>query len=390
MSLQTFFATCPRGLEPLLVDDLTAAGGSEVRSVPGGVHFKGDWRTCYRANLESRIATRILWRVGHGSYQKEDDVYRLAKTLPWPDWFDVAQTFRVYVTAVKSPLKSVEFITLRIKDAVCDRFREACGGARPTVDTARPHIRIHAYLTAFEATLYLDTSGEPLYKRGFKLATVEAPIKENLAAGILRLSGWVPGTPLMDPMCGSGTFLLEAAQMALDIAPGLARGFAFQKLKNFQSGLWQRLKGEAEARRKPVELLPIYGSDHYGDEIRGVKQNLEAAGLTGAVELKQVDVLDASAPEESGTLVANPPYGVRIQAPEGMDVLYPKLGDALKKRFAGWNCYIITADPELPKLIGLKATKRTVLFNGALECRLFEYKIVAGQNRGVKDVKTET
>ncbi len=380
-STQIFFAPCPRGLEAVLAGELVELGADAIKAAEGGVGFSGAMSVAYAANLHSRMASRVLWEVGSGRYRGEDDVYRGVTALDWPQWFDGALTIRVNVAAVRSPLNSLDFITLRIKDAVCDRFREACNGSRPTIDTARPHIRIHAYLTANEATLYMDTSGEPLYKRGFKLATVEAPIKENLAAGILRLSGWLPGTALVDPMCGSGTFLLEAAQMALDIAPGLARGFGFQKLKNFQSGLWQRLKGEAEARKKPVELLPIYGSDHYGDEIRGVKQNLEAAGLTGAVQLKQVDVLEASAPTESGTLVANPPYGVRIQAPEGMDVLYPKLGDALKKRFAGWNCYIISADPELPKLIGLKATKRTVLFNGALECRLLEYKIVAGQNR---------
>ncbi len=381
MATNHFFATCPRGLEALLAEDLAAVGGTEIRTVPGGAHFSGDWRTCYRANLETRIATRILWQVGRGPYRTEEDIYRLARSLSWHNWFELHRTLRVYVTAIKSPLKSLEFTTLRIKDAVCDRFREATGD-RPSIDTARPDVRIHAFLSATDATLYLDTSGDPLYKRGFKRASVEAPLKENLAAGILRLAGWTPGIPLLDPMCGSGTFLLEAAQMALDIAPGLARSFAFEKLKNFQTGQWHRVKGEAEARRKPVTLLPLWGSDLYGEEVVRARQNLAAAGLEEAVSLKQADMLELSPPAQEGVLVANPPYGVRIQRRVGMDQFYPKLGDALKKRFAGWNCHFISADPDLPKLIGLKASRRTPLYNGDLECRLYQYRMVSGQNRG--------
>ncbi len=380
---ETFFATCPRGLEAPLAEDLAAWGASDVQAVPGGVQFSGDWRVCYTANLETRLATRILWRVGFGSYRNEDDIYQLARKLAWPRWFEPMQTMRVYMTAIKSPLKSLEFATLRIKDAICDRFRESTD-TRPNIDTARPDIRIHAFLRAQDVTFYLDTSGEPLYKRGFKRASVEAPIKENLAAGILRLAGWKPGIPLLDPMCGSGSFLLEAAQISLDIAPGLARNFAFQKLKNYQSGIWYRVKGEAEKRRMPVQPLPIWGGDIQGDEIQRARQNLAAAGLHEAVHLKQVDVLDSSPPAESGILIANPPYGVRIQSRLGMDEFYPKLGDTLKRRYSGWNCYFISADTDLAKLIGLKASKRTPLFNGDLECRLYEYRMVAGQNRREK------
>ncbi|MEY3202330.1 MAG: hypothetical protein RIR70_1880, partial [Pseudomonadota bacterium] len=215
--VQIFFATCPRGLEPLLAEDLAALGGSDIRPVAGGVHFKGDWRACYRANLESRIAARVLWCVGEGRYRTEEDIYALARRITWMSWFSQHQTMRVYVTAKRCPLKSLEFITLRIKDAVCDRFRDECG-ERPSIDTESPDVRIHAYLTEADATFYVDTSGEPLYIRGMKHAKVGAPIKENLAAGILRLAGWQPGQTLLDPMCGSGTFLIEAAQMALDIA----------------------------------------------------------------------------------------------------------------------------------------------------------------------------
>ncbi len=379
--MEQFFATCPRGLEAQLAAELTTAGASGTGIVAGGVAFSGSIETCYRANLWSRIATRILWRVAHGPYRGEDDVYRLAQAVPWPQRFGVRRTLRVYVTAIRSPLKSLDFITLRIKDAVCDRFR-ADTGARPSVDTAEPDVRIHAFLSEHEATLYLDTSGEPLYKRGFKFASVEAPLKENLAAGILALAGWQPGTPLLDPMCGSGTFLLEAALFAHDMAPGLARKFGFFRLENFDAALWQRLQDEAQARRRPVAPQAIFGSDLSADQVERARQNLAAAGLYEAVTLQCADLLERDAPAPQGVLVANPPYGIRLDEQAHLAAFYPQLGDALKRRFAGWHCYFISADAQLPKLIGLKASKRTPLFNGALECRLFEFRMVSGQMRG--------
>lgn len=382
--LQHFFATCPRGLEALLAEDLEHLGATQIRPTAGGVHFQGDWQVCYRANLESRIATRVLWRVGHGPFGSEDDIYRLTRGLPWTSWFIPRRTIRVYVTAVRCKLKSLEFITLRIKDAVCDQFRDETG-ERPSVDTAAPDVRIHAFLTDKEATLYLDTSGEPLYIRGFKLAKVAAPLKENLAAGILRLSGWKPGTPLLDPMCGSGTFLLEAAQMSLGIAPGFQREFAFEKLRNFNLPLWRQVRETASARRQPVTPLPIYGSDIDLDAVVRAEQNLAAAGLAQAVKLQQADLLTLTAPQPQGVMVGNPPYGERLGDGEALWGFYPLLGDALKKNFSGWVCHFISSDTELPKRIGLKASRRVPLFNGALECRLYEYTMVSGQHRGSKN-----
>lgn len=379
--LLNFYATCPRGLEALLVEDLTAAGGRNIVAGAGGVHFQGDWAACYRANLESRIASRILWKLGQGRYRNEQDIYDLAYKLDWHELFSVDCTMRGYITAVRSPLRSVDFVTLKVKDAVCDRFRRHTG-TRPNINTNHPQVRYHTFLTEDEVTFYLDTSGQPLYKRGFKLAVTEAPLKENLAAGILRLSGWDKVEPLADPMCGSGTFLIEAALMALDVAPGLGRRFGFEKFKLFDADLWQQIRSAAEARRQPCRPLPIYGSDLMGDQIRGTKQNLEAAGLEGVVSLKQGNVLEVPAPAESGVLVTNPPYGVRLQSNIGQDAFYPLLGDALKRKWSGWRCYLLSADLPIAKLIGLKASKRTPLYNGALECRLFEYKIVSGQNRG--------
>lgn len=380
MSKSQFFATCPRGLEGVLADELAALGADSLVPTEGGVGFAGDMPLCYRANLESRVATRILWQVGEGRYRTEDDLYKAAMALNWPRWFAVEQAFMVKVTAIRCPLKSLEFVTLRIKDAVCDRFREA-GGARPYVDTKRPDVRIHVFLTADSYRFYLDTSGESLFLRGHRKQGVEAPLRENLAAGILKLSGWQPGTPLLDPMCGSGTFLIEAAMMALDIAPGLGRNFGFEKLRNFQTGAWHRVRGEAESRRRPVAFAGIYGADADRKALAAAHRNLGEAGLLDAVLLEQRDIVDTKSPAPEGVLLANPPYGVRIGEQDVLAALYPKIGEVLKKNFSGWTAYFLTSDLRLPKLMRLAPSRRTPLYNGPLECRLFEFRMVAGSNR---------
>ncbi len=380
------FSPCPRGLEDALAAELTGLGAGAVQALAGGVAFEGDLRLIYRANLESRIATRVLLRLFSVPYRSEDDIYRATCDFDWPQRFEVTRSIRVYLTAQRCPLKSLDFLTLRIKDAVCDRFRNAVG-SRPNVDTRAPEVRIHAFLDATRFTLYLDTSGEPLFKRGARAAAGAAPLKENLAAGILRLTGWQPGTALLDPMCGGGTFLVEAAQIALDIAPGSARSFGFEKLKQFDEVLWVELRAAAEARRRPLAPLPIYGSDLYGDTLKLAQANLAAAGLEGVVQLKQANALEVSAPADAGVLITNPPYGERMGEQQELAAFYPKFGDALKQKFAGWNCYILSADMNLPKLIKLQVSRRTPLFNGALECRLFEYKIVAGSMRSPRPAK---
>jgi putative N6-adenine-specific DNA methylase len=377
---EIFFAPCPRGLEQTLVAELTEIGVPGCIASDAGVQFVADFERCYAANLHSRIASRVLWRVACEAYRNEDDVYAAAAALPWADWFSVERTIRVSVNAIKCPLKSLDFLALRIKDAVCDKFRAAVG-SRPSVDTRTPDIRIHAFLDPTRLTLYVDTSGEALFKRGQRKEAGEAPIKENLAAGMLRLAGWEPGIALLDPMCGSGTILLQAAQMALRIAPGHKRAFAFEKLRNFDSQAWHTLRAEAESRIKPVEALQIYGSDLYGDVLKNARENLAAAGLQGAVQLKQANLLEISAPAANGILVTNPPYGVRLGDDEALARLYPLLGDLLKKKFAGWRAYILTSDMRLPKLIRLTTSRRIPLFNAQLECRLFEYKLVAGTMR---------
>lgn len=377
---QAFFASCPRGLESLLAGELRHIGASALEAVPGGVSFQGDMRICYRANLESRLATRVLARLARTPYRSEQDVYDAARAVRWSDWFSERQSIRVDVNAIRSPLKSLEFATLRIKDGVCDRFR-ADRGSRPDVDTRSPDVRIQGFLDRESLTLYIDTSGEPLHKRGYRRQAGEAPLKENLAAGILRLTGWDGCGPLLDPMCGSGTFPIEAAMMALGIPPGRGRGFGFERLAGFDSKAWKDVRDTALERAAPPRALPIHGRDRYGDELKGARANLEAAGLSGCVELKQADILDTGAPAERGVLIANPPYGERLGGDKALAEFYPKLGDTLKKYYAGWRCYLFSGDTRLPKLIRLTASKRTPLHNGPLECRLYEYLIVAGSNR---------
>jgi putative N6-adenine-specific DNA methylase len=378
--MNKYFATCPRGLENLLQDELTAVGASQTKAIHGGVHFSGDWPVCYRANLESRLATRILWQIARAPYVDEEEVYELASRQRWADLFDVTKTFRVVTTAIKSPLRSLDFVTLRVKDAICDRFR-AKVNERPNIDTRNPDVRVHLFLTEGEATLYLDTSGQPLWQRGLRKASVEAPLKENLAAGILKLSGWQPGTPLVDPMCGSGTFLLEAVQMALDNAPGLGRAFGFEMLAGFDSTAWAAIRQAAMARCKEPEPLDIRGYDIDEKAVRATRRNLQEAGFGGCVTVDCMDMLEAEPLTGHGIMVANPPYGERIGEQDELAAFYPLLATALKRNWSGWSCYFFTADMRLPKLLRLKPSRKTPLFNGPLECRLFEISMVAGSNR---------
>ena len=381
MNAHRCFAPCPRGLEQALAAELRELGATEATATDGGVAFAGDERLMYRANLECRLASRILLAVGECAYANEEDIYRGAHAIPWPTLFECKRTIRVALSAVRSPLRSLDFATLRVKDAVCDAFRSAVG-ERPNVDTRNPDVRIHVFLDAKQAKFYLDTSGEPLFKRGWRTAEIEAPLRENLAAGILRIAGWKPGVPLLDPMCGGGTFLLEAATQALHIAPGAQRGFGFERLSCYDAALWRDIRQAADAARTRIAKLPLYGSDSDPRAVGASRRALHRAGLDDVAELVRADILQIEPPAAEGIMVFNPPYGVRIGEQAALAELYPALGDRLKKHFAGWRCFIFTADTRLPKLIGLKPSRRTPLYNGAIECRLYEFAIVSGSMRG--------
>ena len=378
---ERFFASCPRGLEAALAAELGALGATDVAAVDGGVGFAGDLVLACRANLESRLASRILWRVGGAPYGDERDLYEAVQAIDWTRHFRQDRTLRVDVAATRSPLTSLEFATLRVKDAVCDRFR-AERGVRPSIDKRAPDVRVHVHLTEREASIYLDTSGEPLFKRGYRRESEEAPLRENLAAGLLALAQWTPDRVLLDPMCGSGTIAIEAALIAADRAPGLARSFGFQKLLWYDGPAWQRMKQAARDRvRRPPSPVSIFASDLSPQAVARTGANLEAAGVAAFVQVEQADALLRAAPAAAGLLLSNPPYGVRLDDARRLAEFYPRLGDALKRGYSGWTACLFTGDLRLARLIGLKPDRRTPLWNGALECRLFSFRIVAGSMR---------
>jgi putative N6-adenine-specific DNA methylase len=389
----SFFCPCPRGLEIALAEELgeIAVHSKTLKAhqqVPGGVHASGTLADAYLINLHSRIASRVLLRMAHASYNNENDIYDLTLAQAWEDWFSVQHTIRIDVTAIKSPVRSLEFITLKIKDAICDRFRDQFD-ERPSVDTKTPDMRIVGFLDARNFTLYLDTSGEALFKRGWRLDTGDAPLRENLAAGLLRASGWKPGMVLFDPMCGSGTILAEAAQMVAGIPPGLHRDFAFEKFHEFEPAIWQAIKAQAKPHELP-SVPTIFGSDISGDMIKMTQHNLNKAGIRFEVPLKQIEAQEVRPPsDEPGILLTNPPYGERIsmrgdssmESEDMAKAFFSAFSTTLKQRFAGWKVFLFTADLTVPKLLRLKESRKTPFFNGALECRLFRFDMVAGFNR---------
>lgn len=389
------FAPCPRGLEEFLVAELTHLGLTQVSAVHGGVQADATQAALVRANLNSRFATRLLVKLAEVTYQKEDDVYRMAKDIAWHEWFDVSQSIRVNTTAVKSPLKSLDFITLRVKDGVCDRFR-ADRGARPNVDTNHPDQRIQLFLTETTATLYIDSSGDPLWQRGYRTAAGPAPLKENLAAGILALAGWNEVDDagehryktFLDPMCGSGTIVIEAAWMRTNTAPGLNRRFACERWAKADRALWAKARADARAAITPLSEDTLYASDAHPGAIAATKRHLEQVGLLDAVAIMESDFVEIAAPAGSGLIVTNPPYGVRLSEQDALRAEYPEWGRTLKQQFAGWTAAFFTGDLDITKGLGLKPRRRFPLKNGALECRLFVIDLVAGFNRRDKTKAT--
>lgn len=384
------FSPCPRGLEGALAGELSALGAEILERPAGGVLYRGDLRLAYAANLHSRLASRVLLRVGARRVRDDDDLYRLGRGIAWEQWFDADATIRVDLTAIRAPIRSANFATLRVKDGIVDRFREN-SGRRPSVDTREPRARVYAFVDGRDAVAYLDMSGEPLFKRGWRGRDDkgEAPIKENLAAGLLALSGWDPSAPLLDPFCGSGTIVIEAAQRALGIAPGLARRFAFEGYADFDATLWGQLRAEAARAANPAgrRAPMIAASDIDDTAVVRTADNLVRAGLPpDLVRLRRGDAANADPPfAEPGWIVTNPPYGLRIamqaagpagtRADAHAAAPMRAFGANLRARFGGWHCWVLSADADTPALLGMRASRRVPLFNGAIECRLFGFDI---------------
>lgn len=379
MTTYSLFVTCPRGLEAPLSQELEQLKCQDIRAVDGGVACKGGMEQVYRINLHSRTASRVLLRLTKSGYRNEQDIYKAAKNIRWTDWFDLEQTFKVKVEGKRAQVKSLDFVGLKIKDAVCDVFRDACG-ARPSVDKIRPDIRIHAFIDERDIQIFIDTSGEALFKRGYRQDTGEAPMRENLAAGLLLLAGYDGTQPFQDPFCGSGTIVIEAAWIATRRAPGLMRRFGFEKLKNFDAALWKKLQHEAETQIRPAPAA-ISGSDNDRYMIRAAVANAQAAEVDTFIRFEVKDAQDTRPNGEGGILISNPPYGVRLAEVQALQALYPQLGAWLKQHYAGWLAGMFTGDRDMPKFMRLSPKRKIPLYNGNLDCRLFLMDMVKGSNR---------
>ncbi|MGZ8253960.1 MAG: THUMP domain-containing class I SAM-dependent RNA methyltransferase [Burkholderiaceae bacterium] len=386
MKPQNFFAVCPRGLEAVLSDELQRSGATAIHSESGGVGFTGTMKTGYAVNLHSRIASRVLWQVGRRGYRNEQHLYDATQEVRWQDVMSPQQTLRVDVTAVRSPLASLEFAMLRIKDGIVDRMRDVAGD-RPSIDRTQPDVRVFAFLDAATVTLYVDLSGEPLFKRGWRADKGEAPLKENLAAGLLALAGWTADVPLLDPFCGSGTIVIEAATIASGRAPGLNRRFAFERLKGFDSHAWRLLKDAARANIRDDATALLRGSDISTRVVEQAVENARLAGLAhwladGRLAFAAADARQIEPPAERGIVVSNPPYGEQ-SAPRSATVprMMGDVGNRLKQFFPGWDAWLLTSDRQLPQQMRLQETRKPVLFNGPLECRFFRFSVVKGGYR---------
>lgn len=393
MANSNFYAVCPLGLEELLATELKECGARDIKTVRGGLHFSGSMATAMRACLTSRIASRILMRLASSDYYDEEDVYNFACRTKWETWFGPDKSIRVDVNSHRSPLKSLDFTLLRIKDGICDRFMHFMN-VRPDVDRARPQIRVFAYLDERYCTFYLDLCGEALFKRGWRRDKGEAPLKENLAAGLLRLAGWTPDQPLVDPFCGSGTIAIEAAQIACNMAPGLNRRFLFENFSTFERDVWEEILDDARMAVNRHAKVRIAASDISSIVVQKARENALQAGLSNLIDrgdltFAQGDARAALPVAERGLVIANPPYGEQSN-PKSASVasMMKNVSDNLKRNFAGWTAWLLTSDRTLPRQMRLKESRKIPLFNGPLECRFFRFDLVSGSFR--KDAPAES
>jgi 23S rRNA (guanine2445-N2)-methyltransferase / 23S rRNA (guanine2069-N7)-methyltransferase len=383
--VRKFFATCPKGLEYLLVDELKALAAAEVHEALAGVHFSGGLDAGYRACLWSRLASRVLMPIAEFPVSDGDTLYRGALDIDWSTHLDVNASFAVDAVGSTTGLTHSQFAALRVKDAIVDQFRDKTG-SRPNVDTDQPALRVNLLLRRGQAILSIDFAGTPLHQRGYRLGKGIAPLKENLAAGMLLRAAWpatyAAGGGLVDPMCGSGTLLIEAALMVADVAPGLRRDyFGFYGWRGHDAALWKILRDEAQTRATTgaQSLRSVFfGFDRDPSILNEAVRNAQLAQMSGFIHLGKQSLDHLQRPQElsiPGLVICNPPYGERMGAETGIADLYRLLGQTLKTQFPGWRASVITSDEELGRAIGLRADKKYRLYNGALECVLLNFDI---------------
>ncbi|MCB9676114.1 MAG: hypothetical protein H6737_13420 [Alphaproteobacteria bacterium] len=371
-----FHATCPAGLEGVLADEITRLGGLELRSDRGGVGFRGAAAVGYAVALWSRVAMRVLEELERGRIQKADDVYAVAQRVPWQKHLRPGQTFAVTASARSGLVKHPHYVALKVKDAIADQLRDATG-ARPDVDTEDPDLPLVLYVKDKVATLSRDLAGTALHKRGYRPAGQhKSPLNESLAAGLLLLTGWDRRSALCDPLCGSATFLIEAAFLAGDRAPGLRRPYALERWADRDRAAWDALKADAEARWKAgkANIPPLFGNDRHPGAIALAKKALGRAEVDGYITLAESELAAYTPPVPPAVVVTNPPYGERLDEPD-LEETWRALGGFLHDRCHGATAWVLTGSRELTRHLHLKAASRTKVFNGPLECRWLEYRI---------------
>jgi putative N6-adenine-specific DNA methylase len=373
--VQEFFATTGKGVEELLAEELRALGHGDAVVESGGVRFSGETADCWRANLWLRTANRVLMPLTIFPCSSPQELYDGVRAVAWNDWLTPDMTLAVDCNLRDSAITHSGYGALKTKDAIVDVLRDL-HGRRPCVDPRDPDLRVNVHLVKNRCTVSIDTSGAPLDRRGYRLDRTEAPLRETLAAALVALTGWDGTVPLADPMCGSGTILIEAALRATRRAPGLLRGgFGFQRWPGFDPVLWARLLSEAREAALSGLTVPILGRDRLPKALEIARQNVSRAGVGNLVTLSQGDVRDFTPPPGPGVLLFNPPYGQRLSEEEALKPLYRQIGDVMKQRCTGYTAYLFTGSPELAKCVGLKASRRFVLFNGPIECRLLKYEL---------------
>jgi putative N6-adenine-specific DNA methylase len=374
------------GFEDILSEELTALGATEIVKAVRAVSFTGSLETMYRVNLWSRVALRVLRPVKTFPASNETDLYKGIQTIDWSEFMSAQDTLAVDAVTVKSNITHSLYASLKTKDAIVDQFRDKTG-VRPDVDLRFPTIRINVHISNNTASVSLDSSGDSLHKRGYRTQQGEAPLNETLAAGMIMLSGWDKKTPLTDIMCGSGTIVIEGAMMARNIAPGLIRNeFGFERWNDFDSELWSKLLSEAKESIQKIDF-PIVGIDRSKQVLRAAVANAEAAGVENDIEFIGMPFEQYMPDEVARTIITNPPYGGRI-TDENLFDLYKEIGDQLKKKYTG-TAWILTANRDAAAKIGLHATRKIPLYNGALECRFLKYDLYKGSRKASKQTPNE-
>ncbi|MEA3480296.1 MAG: THUMP domain-containing protein [Bacteroidota bacterium] len=370
------------GMEGVLESELRALGAREIFPITRGIRFRGNQELLYKVNYECRSAIRFLKPILTFRVNDENDLYQNVKKFNWKQIFDINDTFSIDSVVSSSRIKHSRYAALKMKDAIVDQFREQTG-KRPSIDVDNPTIRLHLHIHQGNCTISLDSSGSSLHLRGYRLKTVLAPINEVLAAGLIMLTGWNGQSNFLDLMCGSGTFLIEAAMIAKKMPPGFFRAqFGFQKWKDYDPGLWGNIKKMANDQVRELSIT-IMGSDHSDKAIRITRNNIGNAGLQKDIKLSINSIEDSTPPEGKGMIVINPPYGERLQ-PDDVNELYKTIGDSFKKAYSGYEAWIISSDLSALKFIGLRPSKKIIVFNGKLECRFARYELYEGSKKAKK------